>query len=131
MEPQPESQRVYSMDPDPLQWLWDGVSDFKTKLDDLHTRTMRNFHRPFDTTQHDANCGLKNEPSPKPCSCCKGTLTFDKVRYVKEKLTNQLPVPNEKERTFKGVPASVCWGIENCKELFGLGNDKEALSAAF
>ena len=29
------------------------------------------------------------------------------------------------------VPATACWGIENYKELFGLGSDKEALSAAF
>jgi hypothetical protein len=49
------------MDPDPLKWLWDGVSDFQTKFNDLHTRKIRNFHRPFDTAQHDANCGLKNE----------------------------------------------------------------------
>ncbi len=59
------------MDPDPLQWLCDRVSDF------------------------------------------------------------QRSEPNDKERNFKGIPASVCWEIENCKELFGLGNDKEAISAVF
>ncbi len=26
---------------------------------------------------------------------------------------------------------TACWGVENCKELFGLCSDKEALSAAF
>jgi hypothetical protein len=119
------------MDPDPLQWLWDGVSDFQTKFNDLHTRKIRNFHRPFDRVQHDANCGLQNEHTRMPCSCCKGALSFDEARHVKDKLTGQRQVPNEKERTFKGVPASVCWGIENCKELFGLGSDKEAVSAAF
>jgi hypothetical protein len=40
-------------------------------------------------------------------------------------------VPNTKTRKFEGVPATACWGIENCKELFGLGSDKEAVSAAF
>jgi hypothetical protein len=40
-------------------------------------------------------------------------------------------VPNTKPRKFEGVPATACWGIENCKELFGLGSDKEALSVAF
>jgi hypothetical protein len=40
-------------------------------------------------------------------------------------------VPNTKKRNLEGVPATACWGIENCKELFGLGSDKEALSAAF
>ncbi len=40
-------------------------------------------------------------------------------------------MPNTKKRNFEGVPASACWGIENYKELFGLGSDKEALSAAF
>jgi hypothetical protein len=125
------------MDPDPLQWLWDdGVSDFKTKFNDLqvHTRKIRNFHLPFDTAQHDANCGLNNEhhtPSRMQCSCCKGAWTFEEERHVKNKLTGQRAVPNEKERNFKGVPAVVCWGIENCKELFGLGSDKEALSAVF
>ena len=116
-----------------MQWLcqWDRVSDFQTKFNDLHTRAMRNFQRPFDTAQHDANCGLKNERTRMPCSCCKGALTFDEVHHVKDKLTGQLAEPNEKERTFKGVPASVCWGIENCRELFGCGNDKDALSAAF
>jgi hypothetical protein len=37
----------------------------------------------------------------------------------------------KKDRYFNAVPASACWGIENYKELFGLGSDKEALSAAF
>jgi len=58
-------------------------------------------------------------------------LTFDEARFVKEKLTDGRAVPNTKKRNFEGVPASACWGIENCKELFGLGNDKEAISAAF
>ncbi len=40
-------------------------------------------------------------------------------------------MPNTKTRKFEGVPPTACWGIENCKELFGLGSDKEALSAAF
>ncbi len=57
-------------------------------------------------------------------SCCKGALTFDKVCHVKDKLTGQRSEPNEKERIFKGVPASVCWDIENCRELFGCGNDQ-------
>ncbi len=39
-------------------------------------------------------------------------------------------MPNTKTRKFEGVPATACWGIQNCKELFGLGSDKEALSAA-
>jgi hypothetical protein len=39
--------------------------------------------------------------------------------------------PNTKARKFEGVPAETCWGIENCRELFGCANDKEALSAAF
>ncbi len=64
-----------------------------------------------------------------PCSCCKGALKLDEARFVKEKLTGG--VPNTKTRKFEGVPATACWGIENCKELFGLGSDKEALSAAF
>ena len=66
-----------------------------------------------------------------PCSCCKGALTFDEARLVKDKLTCGRAVPNQKERDFRAVPATACWGIENCKELFGLVNDKEALSAAF
>ena len=65
------------------------------------------------------------------CSCCKGALTFDEARFVKEKLTSGRAVPNTKPRKFEGVPATACWGIENYKELFGLGSDKEALSAAF
>ena len=65
------------------------------------------------------------------CSCCKGALTFDEARFVKEKLTGGRAVPNTKKRNFEGVPATACWGIENCKELFGLGSDKDALSAAF
>ena len=130
MEPSPESQRAL-MDPDPLQWLWDGVYDFQTKFNDLRTRAMRNFQRPADVARHDDDCGLKNSQTRMPCSCCKGALTFDEVRFVKEKLTSGRAVPNTKPRKFEGVPATACWGIENCKELFGLGSDKEALSAAF
>ncbi len=36
-----------------------------------------------------------------------------------------------KNEISRGVHAGVCWGIENCKNLFGLGSDKEDLSAAF
>jgi hypothetical protein len=65
------------------------------------------------------------------CSCCKGALTFDEVRLVKDKLTCGRAVPNQKEQDFRAVSATAYWDIENCKELFGLANDKEALSAAF
>ena len=128
---QPESQLVFRMDPDPLQWLWDGVDAFQIKFNDLRTRAIRNFKRPFDAAQHDVHCGLQNPQTRMPCSCCKGALTFDEARLVKEKLTGGRAMPNQKDRDFKAVPASACWGIENCKELFGLGSDKEALSAAF
>jgi hypothetical protein len=40
-------------------------------------------------------------------------------------------MPNEKDQDFKAVPATACWGIQNCKELFGLGTDKSAISAVF
>ena len=119
------------MDPDPLQWLWDGVNEFQIKFNDLRTRASRNFKRPFDVAQHDVHCGLNNSQTQIPCSCCKGALTFDEARLVKEKLTAGRAVPNQKERDFRAVPARACWGIENCKELFGLVNDKEALPAAF
>jgi hypothetical protein len=66
-----------------------------------------------------------------PCLCCKGALTFEEALFVKEKLTGARARPNPKDLEFKPVPATTCWGIENCKELFGLGNDKEAISAAF
>ncbi len=67
------------------------------------------------------------------CSCCKGALTFDEARLVKEKLTGGRVMLNQKDRDFKfkAVPASACCSFENCKELFGLSSDKEALSAAF
>ena len=119
------------MEPDPLQWLWDGVNDFQTKFNDLSTRVMRNFHRPFDVAQHDANCGLNHSQTHMPCSCCKGALTFDEARLVNERLTAGRAVPNQKDRDFRGVPATTCCGIENLKDMFRLGNDKEALSAAF
>ena len=60
-----ESQQVAS--DDPLQWLWDGVKDFQTQLNDLRTRTMRNFQRPLDDDGHDDDCGLKNSQSGMPC----------------------------------------------------------------
>jgi hypothetical protein len=122
------------MEQDPLQWLWDGVSDFQTKFNVLRTRAKRNFEQPFDTADvalHELDCGLKNSEIRMPCSGCKGALTFDEARFVKEKLTGARAVPNTKKRNFEAVPATACWGIENCKELFGLGNDKEAISAAF
>jgi hypothetical protein len=121
------------MYPDPLQWLWDGVNAFQIKFNDLHTRAIRNFKRPFDAAQHDVHCGLQNPQTRMPCSCCKGALTFDEARLVKEKLTASggRAMPSQKDLDFKAVPPSACCGIENCKELFGLGSDKEALSAVF
>ena len=77
------------MDQDSLQWLWDGVDDFQTKFNDLRSRAMRNFQRPFD-------------------SCSQGVLTFGEARFVKEKLTGGCAVPNPKDRDFKAVPATAC-----------------------
>ncbi len=75
---------------DLLQWLWDGVTDFQTKFQDLRTRAMLNFKRPVDAADvalHDDACGLKNSQTSMPCSCCKGALTFGEALFVKEKLT--------------------------------------------
>ena len=50
---------------------------------------------------------------------------------MKGKLTGVRADPNTKPRRFDAVPATTCWGVENCREFFGLRSDKEALSAAF
>jgi hypothetical protein len=131
MGSQPESQRAFLMDQDPLQWLWDGVKDFQTKFNDLRKRASRSFRLLVDPAAHDDDCRLKNSQTRMPCSCCKGALTFDEARFVKEKLTDGRAEPNTKPRKFEGVPATTCWGIENYRELFGLRSDKDALSAAF
>ncbi len=34
---------AFRVEPGPLQWLWGGVNDFQTKLNDLGTRAMKNF----------------------------------------------------------------------------------------
>ena len=94
-------------------------------------QVLLHFPRSADVARHDDDCGLTNSQTCMPCSCCKGSLTFDEARLVKEKLTGVRAMPNKKDRDFKAIPATACWGIENCKELFGLGSDKDALSAAF
>ncbi len=58
-------------------------------------------------------------------------MTFEEAHLVKEKLTGASAKPNPKDKEFKPVPATTYWGFENCKELFGFGNDKEAISAVF
>ncbi len=91
MEPQPEPQSE-----DPLKWLWD---DFQTKIEDLSTRTTRNFRLSFgyaDVARHDDDGGLKNRQTRMPCSCYKGALPFDEAHLVKEKLTGERAVPNKK-----------------------------------
>ncbi len=78
---------------------------FSDKFNDLRTRAMRNFQRPFDSAdvaRHDDNCGLKNYQTRMPCSCCKGALTFEEARFVQEKLTCGRAVPNTKKRNFEG-----------------------------
>jgi hypothetical protein len=67
------------MEPDQLQWLWDGVDEFQKKFNDLRERAERNFQRPFDVAEHDVNCGLKNSQTRMPCSCCKRALTFQEA----------------------------------------------------
>ena len=131
MEPQPEPQPALA---DSLQFLWDGVASFQAKIEDLRTRAARNFTLMFDSddvARHDDGCGLKNTETRTPCSCCKGALTFEEAQCVKGKLTGVRSDANLKPRKFEGVPATTCWGIENCRELFGRRSDKEALSAAF
>jgi hypothetical protein len=61
----------------------------------------------------------------------KGALTFEEACLVKEKLTGGSFVPNQKAQIFRKVPASACCSIQNCKDLFGLGRDEDALTATF
>jgi hypothetical protein len=109
------------VDPDQFQWLWDGINNFRIKFN----------RRPFDVAQHGVNCKVKSSETSMPCTCCKGALTFEEALLVKEMLTGVRAKPNPKVLEFKSVPATICWGIENCKELFGLGNSKESITAAF
>ncbi len=83
-----------------MHWLWDGVNDFQIKFNDLCTSAIRNFKRPFDVAQHNFNCGLKNSQTHMPCSSCKGALSFDEARLVKEKLTGGSAIPNKKRTGF-------------------------------
>ncbi len=78
------------MEPDQLQWLWDGVDEFRKKFNDLR-------ERPFDVAKHDVNCGLKNSQTRIPCSCCKGALTSQEAKLVKEKLTGGRAMPKLKD----------------------------------
>ncbi len=63
---------------------------------------------------------VNNPQTRMPCSCCKGASTFEEARFVKETLTGACAKPNPKDLEFNPVPATTCWGNENCKELFGL-----------
>ena len=119
------------MEADPLQWLWNDVDAFRDKINDLRTRTMRNFQRPFDASQHEVDCGRNDLHSRMPCSCCKGSFTFEEVRHFKGKLASQPIQPNMKERDFKRVPVTTCWGVENFSQLFGFHSDRDSLSAVF
>jgi len=98
------------MEADPLQWLWNDVDAFRDKINDLRTRTMRNFQRPFDASQHEVDCGRNDLHSRMPCSCCKGSFTLEEVRHFKGKRASQAIQPNMKERVFKRVPVTTCWG---------------------
>ncbi len=50
---------------------------------------------------------------------------------MKQKLAGLSATLDQKPKEFKQVPAAACWGLEICKELFGLGSDKESISAIF
>ncbi len=65
----------------------------------------------FDVAEHDVNCGLKKFQTRMPCQCCKGALIFQEAKLIKEKLTGGSAMPNKKDRDFKTVPATACWGI--------------------
>ncbi len=82
-----------------------------------------------DVALHDDDCGLKNFKTCMPCSCCKGALTFDEARLVKEKLTGGRAVPNTKKRNFEGVPATACWGIHYSNHFLD-GTNRTFLSVA-
>ena len=77
------------MEADPLQWLWKDVDVFCDKINDLRTTAMRNFQRPFDATQHAVDCGRNDLHGRMPCSCCKGSFTFEEARHMKEKIASQ------------------------------------------
>jgi hypothetical protein len=87
------------MEADPLQWLWNlnDVDALRDKINDLRTRTMRNFQRPsgFDASQHEVDCGRNDLHSHRmPCSCCKGSFTFEEARHLKGKVASQPIQPN-------------------------------------
>jgi hypothetical protein len=131
MGPPPEPKPVLEKASDPLQWLWDGVADFQSKVEDLRTRAERNFRLTFDpadVARHADDCGLKKS---MPCSCCKGALTFEEAKVVKGKLTGVRADPNTKPRRYDAVPATTGWGVEICRDFLGLRSEREALSAAF
>ncbi len=73
------------MEPDQLQWLWDGVDEFRFKFNELRERAVRNFQLPFNVTvvEHDVNCGLQSPQTCMPCSCCKGALTIEEAKLIK------------------------------------------------
>ena len=112
-----------------LEW----IKKFQTQFNDLSTLTMRDFRRPFDTTQHGQDCRLNlDQPgaaASSSCTCCKRALSFAEASRVKDKATSIRPGQAQKDRDFKNVPWTACQGIENWKELFGLQIDKAALSS--
>jgi len=45
-----------------------------------------------------------------PCSCCKGSLTFEESHHVKQQLTGLREEPNPKAREFRKVSAAAWLG---------------------
>ncbi len=96
-----------SMDPDPLHWACSGFGMAPVISKQLESSMT------FIPAKFETFIDLFIQPSM--------------MRIVDWTILNILSVPNEKEQTFKGVPTGVCWGIENCKELFGLGKLQRTL----
>ena len=118
---------------DPLEWLWNGILDFKEKFNNLFIRAMLDFKRPFDITRHDPECELRliQASAISSCTCCKGALTFEEAIHVKGNVTRIRAGQATKDRDFNRISWKACQGIENWKDLLGLQNDKESISAMF
>ena len=95
-------------DPLQCQWLWDGVTDFQTKLNGLSTTAILNFHQVYDVVQHDIGCGLNSSQTNMACSYCKRLFMWQEGHHVKQRLSDLRASPNTKALEFKVVSAAAC-----------------------
>ena len=83
-----------------------------------------------DKDRHAHFCSVKIQGFSQPCACGQGSFTFSTAKRFVDTLLGQ-PSREATVKNINDIPAPTRNGLANLGEMFGIGNSKASLNAAF